>query len=73
MVIGGDGSLTGAHLFRQEWAGLVAELAAQAVISAETAAQHPYLADDAIIQKISAERLAPVNDREYYVVELKGD
>ena len=44
VIIGGDGSLTGAYLFRQEWAGLVAELAAQAVISAETAAQHPYLA-----------------------------
>ncbi len=28
VVIGGDGSLTGANLFRQEWAGLVAELAA---------------------------------------------
>jgi 6-phosphofructokinase 1 len=44
VVIGGDGSLTGANLFRQEWAGLVAELAAQGEISQETAAQHPYLA-----------------------------
>ena len=26
VVIGGDGSLTGANLFRQEWTGLVAEL-----------------------------------------------
>lgn len=26
VVIGGDGSLTGANLFRQEWAGLLDEL-----------------------------------------------
>lgn len=26
IVIGGDGSLTGANLFRQEWQGLLAEL-----------------------------------------------
>ncbi len=26
VVIGGDGSLTGANLFRQEWAGLLNEL-----------------------------------------------
>ena len=26
MVIGGDGSLTGANLFRQEWASLLKEL-----------------------------------------------
>ena len=26
VVIGGDGSLTGANLFRQEWSGLMAEL-----------------------------------------------
>ena len=44
VVIGGDGSLTGANLFRQEWTGLVAELVAQGEISAEIAAQHPYLA-----------------------------
>lgn len=44
VVIGGDGSLTGANLFRQEWPGLVAELAAQGTITAETASQHPQLA-----------------------------
>lgn len=26
VVIGGDGSLTGANLFRQEWSGLLDEL-----------------------------------------------
>ncbi len=44
VVIGGDGSLTGANLFRQEWPSLVAELAAQGAITAETAALHPQLA-----------------------------
>ena len=28
-VIGGDGSLTGANLFREEWSGLLAELVEQ--------------------------------------------
>jgi len=31
-VIGGDGSLTGANLFRQEWPELVADLAAKGII-----------------------------------------
>jgi len=44
VVIGGDGSLTGANLFRQEWASLVAELVDRGEISQETAADHPYLA-----------------------------
>lgn len=43
VVIGGDGSLTGANLFRQEWKDLLAELAAQSLISAEMAERYPYL------------------------------
>ncbi len=43
VVIGGDGSLTGANVFRQEWPELVAELAAGSRISTEVAAQHPAL------------------------------
>lgn len=43
VVIGGDGSLTGANLFRQDWPGLVAELVDQGQISQEAAARHPYL------------------------------
>jgi len=43
VVIGGDGSLTGANIFRQEWPSLVAELAASGEISAEMAAAHPAL------------------------------
>ncbi|KAJ8268680.1 hypothetical protein COCON_G00138520 [Conger conger] len=37
-VIGGDGSLTGANLFREEWSGLLEELTQQGLI-AEDAAQ----------------------------------
>jgi 6-phosphofructokinase 1 len=44
VVIGGDGSLTGANLFRQEWTALTAELVARGDIPPETAAQHTYLA-----------------------------
>jgi 6-phosphofructokinase 1 len=40
VVIGGDGSLTGANIFRQEWASLVTELAESGVISAEAAQEH---------------------------------
>ncbi len=43
VVIGGDGSLTGANLFRQEWPSIVAGLAASGEISAELAASHPNL------------------------------
>ena len=43
VVIGGDGSLTGANLFRQEWPDLVAELVRQGAISQEMADQHAYL------------------------------
>ena len=43
VVIGGDGSLTGANLFRQEWSGLLAELVASGEISPAVAADHPFL------------------------------
>jgi len=43
VVIGGDGSLTGANLFRQEWPSIVADLAASGEITAELAASHPNL------------------------------
>ena len=44
VVIGGDGSLTGANLFRQEWQGLLAELQTHGRLPEETVAQHPHLA-----------------------------
>jgi 6-phosphofructokinase 1 len=43
VIIGGDGSLTGANIFRQEWAGLLAELVDSGQISQELAEQHTYL------------------------------
>jgi 6-phosphofructokinase 1 len=43
VVIGGDGSLTGANLFRQEWASLLAELVQAGEVSAKQAAAHPNL------------------------------
>jgi 6-phosphofructokinase 1 len=43
VVIGGDGSLTGADLFRREWPALVAELLERGEIDAATAARCPNL------------------------------
>ncbi len=43
VIIGGDGSLTGADLFRQEWSSLLIELAEMNQITPEVVAQHPYL------------------------------
>ena len=43
IVIGGDGSLTGAYIFRQEWPALLSELIQNGEISAETGAAHPNL------------------------------
>src|SRR5512145_1277929 len=43
VIIGGDGSLTGADLFRQEWAGLLSELVEKGLIPAEIAQAHPNL------------------------------
>lgn len=43
VVIGGDGSLTGADLFRREWSSLLAELVESGQVSQEAAARHPQL------------------------------
>lgn len=43
VVIGGDGSLTGAVLFYQEWPGLLAELVEQGRINHEAAATYPHI------------------------------
>ncbi|XP_067108911.1 ATP-dependent 6-phosphofructokinase, platelet type isoform X5 [Osmerus mordax] len=42
-VIGGDGSLTGANLFREEWSGLLEELIQQGTIDEEAAQTHSEL------------------------------
>ena len=43
VIIGGDGSLTGADTFRREWPGLVAELRERGDLDDATAQQHPAL------------------------------
>lgn len=43
VVIGGDGSLTGANIFRQEWKSLLQELIEAGEISSNVAESHPYL------------------------------
>lgn len=43
IVIGGDGSLTGANIFRQEWHSLIAELLEAGEINPQEAAAHPDL------------------------------
>ena len=43
IVIGGDGSLTGANVFRQEWPSLISELVKTGEVSAEQAAPYPDL------------------------------
>ncbi|KFP08537.1 6-phosphofructokinase type C, partial [Calypte anna] len=42
-VIGGDGSLTGANLFREEWSGLLEELAKKGKIDQEAVKKYAYL------------------------------
>lgn len=43
IVIGGDGSLTGADIFRREWPSLLSELVQSGEISSDVASKHPNL------------------------------
>ncbi|MGD8624500.1 MAG: 6-phosphofructokinase [Anaerolineae bacterium] len=43
VIIGGDGSLTGASIFRSEWSQLLAELVEAGEITREQAEEHPHL------------------------------
>lgn len=43
VIIGGDGSLTGADIFRREWSSLLADLVKQGWISQEVANRHQHL------------------------------
>ena len=43
IIIGGDGSLTGANIFKQEWADLLHDLVARGDIEPELAEEHPNL------------------------------
>lgn len=44
VVIGGDGSLTGANLFRHEWRDLLSELVAEGKLTTAEAVAHPEIA-----------------------------
>lgn len=52
IVIGGDGSLTGADLFRREWPSLLSELVTSGEISQQLADTHPNLAIVGIVGSI---------------------
>jgi len=52
VVIGGDGSLTGANLFRTEWPELLRELVEAGELDAEVAAAHPHLRLTGIVGSI---------------------
>ena len=43
VIIGGDGSLTGANTFREEWSSLLSELVSNGRITQEDANDHPHL------------------------------
>lgn len=52
VVVGGDGSLSGADLFRSEWTGLLAELVEQDLITPELAERHQHLVIAGVVGSI---------------------
>ncbi len=52
IIIGGDGSLTGANLFRQEWPGLLTELVQNGEITKEVAILHPNMIISGLVGSI---------------------
>jgi 6-phosphofructokinase 1 len=57
IVIGGDGSLSGAGLLRQEWPSLLEELVAGGTIDRETAERHPALMIAGLVGSIDNDML----------------
>jgi 6-phosphofructokinase 1 len=57
IVIGGDGSLSGAAALHQEWGDLLAELVTQGRITQEQAEQHPYLSIVGLVGSIDNDML----------------
>ena len=57
VVIGGDGSLSGADLLRQEWPSLLSELLAAGTIDRETAERHPALMIAGLVGSIDNDML----------------
>jgi 6-phosphofructokinase 1 len=52
IIIGGDGSLTGANVFRQEWPGLLAELVQTGQINEQIASEHPNMIISGLVGSI---------------------
>jgi 6-phosphofructokinase 1 len=52
IIIGGDGSLTGANIFRQEWPSLLAELVASDQITKQMADEHPNMIISGLVGSI---------------------
>ena len=57
VVIGGDGSLSGANLLREEWSSLVEELVTEGVVDRETADRHPALMIAGLVGSIDNDML----------------
>jgi 6-phosphofructokinase 1 len=57
VVIGGDGSLSGADLLRQEWPSLLEELVAEGAIGREAAERHPALMIAGLVGSIDNDML----------------
>ena len=57
VVIGGDGSLSGADLLRQEWPSLLQELLAEGAIDREAAERHPALMIAGLVGSIDNDML----------------
>ena len=57
VVIGGDGSLSGADLLREEWPSLLEELLADGMIDRETAERHPALMIAGLVGSIDNDML----------------
>jgi len=57
VVIGGDGSLSGADLLRREWPSLLGELAAEGTIDAGTTERHPALMIAGLVGSIDNDML----------------
>jgi 6-phosphofructokinase 1 len=57
IVIGGDGSLSGAAILHQEWAGLLSELVSQGTITQEQVDRHPYLTIAGLVGSIDNDML----------------
>ena len=57
VVIGGDGSLSGANLLREEWPSLVEELVTEGAVDQETADRHPALMIAGLVGSIDNDML----------------